>query len=65
MPSRCKRMVTANKTFRFETDAQGEPLVHRVDGRHPESYYIEQPMVGMTSFEQVFDLNANIYLIDP
>ncbi len=29
-----------NKTFRFETDAQGEPLVHRVDGQHPESHYI-------------------------
>ena len=24
-----------NETFRFETDAQGEPLVHRVDGRRP------------------------------
>ena len=24
-----------NTTFRFETDAQGEPMVHRVDGRHP------------------------------
>ena len=29
-----------NKTFRIETDAQGEPLVHRVDGRHPDSYYL-------------------------
>lgn len=30
-----------HKTFRFETDVQGEPLVHRVDGLHPESrYYI-------------------------
>ena len=28
-----------NRTFRIETDAQGEPLVHRVDGRHPNSYY--------------------------
>ena len=28
-----------NKTFRFETDAQGEPLVHRVDGQRPESHY--------------------------
>ena len=28
-----------NRTFRFETDAQGEPLVHRVDGRHPDSRY--------------------------
>ena len=27
-----------NKTFRFETDTQGEPLVHRVDGQHPKCY---------------------------
>ena len=28
-----------NVTFRIETDAQGEPMVHRVDGQHPDSYY--------------------------
>ena len=27
------------KTFRIETDAQGEPIVHRVDGQHPDSHY--------------------------
>ena len=26
-------------TFRVETDPQGEPVVHRVDGVHPDSYY--------------------------
>ena len=26
------------KTFRFETDDQGEPLVHRQDGQHPDSH---------------------------
>ena len=29
-----------NRTFRIETDAQGEPLVHRFDGRHSESHYV-------------------------
>lgn len=29
-----------NKTFRFETDAKGDPKVHRVDGRHTDSYYL-------------------------
>ena len=29
------------KTFRFETDDQGEPLVHRVDGQHPDSHYLD------------------------
>ena len=30
-----------NLTFRFETDAQGEPLVHRVDGEHSDAHYLE------------------------
>ena len=28
-----------NRTFPIETDAQDEPMVHRVDGKHPSSYY--------------------------
>ena len=28
-----------NTTFRFETDAQGEPMVHRLDGRYPTKHY--------------------------
>ena len=27
------------KTFQIETDAQGEPIVHRVDGQYPDSHY--------------------------
>ena len=27
------------KTFRIETDTQGDPIVHRVDGQHPDSHY--------------------------
>ena len=37
-----------NKTFLIETDDQGEPIIHRVDGG---------------SIGQMFDLQANIYLI--
>ena len=29
-------------TFRFETDDQGEPLVHRVDGEHGDAHYLER-----------------------
>ena len=29
-------------TFQYETDAQGEPLVHRVVGEHADEHYIEQ-----------------------
>ena len=50
-------------TFRFETGSQDEPIVHRVDGGHPDSYYLYNPDPMFDEIEQAFDLNANIYLI--
>ena len=52
-----------NKTFRVETDPQGVPIVHRVDGQHPDSYYIDNPGPMFDEIERAFNLNANIYLI--
>ena len=53
-----------DKTFRFETDAQGEPLVHRVDGRHSESHYANFGGGAMIDeLGEVFDVHANIYNI--
>ena len=53
-----------NRTFRIETDAQGEPLVHRVDGQHPERHYTESYGGAMIDeLEQRFDFDRNIYLI--
>ena len=57
-----------NKTFRFETDAQGEPLVHHVDGKHPDSYYAFDPKAGWDTLLRreigaAFDLNENIYVV--
>ena len=50
--------------FRFETDSQGEPMVHRVDGDHPFSYY-DNTLGTEVSWElqQAFDFNANIYFV--
>ncbi len=51
-------------TFRIETDAQGEPLVHRVDGQHPFSHYdntLGRAVVG--ELGQTFDRDGNIYFI--
>ena len=51
-------------TFRFETDPQGEPMVHRVDGDHPFSYY--DNTLGSEVFSELqgaFDFNTNIYFI--
>ena len=43
-----------NRTFRFETDEWGDPLVHRVDDLDGS---------GENEIYEVFDLSANIYLI--
>ena len=53
-----------NKTFRFETDAHDEPMVHRVDGQHPDSYYLDDAnRTVIDEIEQAFDRDANIYLL--
>ncbi len=54
-----------NKTFHVETDPQGEPMVHCVNGQHPDSHYIPGSYSGTEANEiaQVFDLSANVYLI--
>ena len=53
-----------NKTFRYETDARGEPLVHRVDGQHAFSHYDNTLGTAVVAeLEQTFDLDANIYVI--
>ena len=55
-------------TFRLETDTQGEPPVHRVDGQNPESHYFEKTpgvkhFLHRSEIEQVFDLEENVYVI--
>ena len=52
------------KTFRVETDAQGAPKVHRMDGRHPNTHYLDNTDTPASDeVEKVFDLEANVYLI--
>ena len=50
-------------TLRIETDARGEPLVHRVDGQHPDSHYLDDTHVVYGEIEEIFDLQENIYLV--
>ena len=52
-----------SKTFVFETDAQGRPQVHRVDGAHPDSHYLDVTDVVLPEIGQVFDLEENIYIV--
>ena len=52
------------KTFRFETNDRGEPMVHRVDGQHPFSHYDNTLGTAVVAeLQQTFDLDANIYVI--
>ena len=51
-------------TFRFETDAGGTPLVHRVDGEHADDYYYDNT-VGPVLWEiwQAYDRKENVVFI--
>ena len=52
------------KTFDIETDAMGEPIVHRIAGKYPVNHYSDDTLQRM--FEEigrVFDIQANIYLL--
>lgn len=57
----------SNTTFRIETDAEGEPLVHHVFGQHHEGYYHNDVnyynVTGAVLDEigQKFNLYENIY----
>ena len=49
--------------FRIETDPQGEPIVHRMDG-HPDIHYLDNTLSTVPDeVDETFDLNANVYLI--
>ena len=53
-----------NMTFKIETDAQGKPVVHRVDGQQSEIYYVDDTSsIVRTEIQQVFDVWQNIYFI--
>ena len=50
--------------FRIETDPQGEPVVHRVDGLHPDKHYIEYTEDTVRAeIYPPFDIEQNVYLI--
>ena len=34
-------------TFRYEADADGDPVVHRLDGDHGDAYYLSETSVGV------------------
>ena len=51
-------------TFRVETDSQGEPIVHRVDGDHPDTHYLDNTIrTVLDEINLAFNPEANVYLI--
>jgi hypothetical protein len=51
-----------NKTFQIETDAQGNPIVHRVDGNYSADHY-SNVTLELNEIEQAFDISANVILV--
>ena len=51
-------------TFRLETDAVGEPLVHHMVGDHSDSHYLDVTTTPVfQEIEKVFDRDENIYVV--
>ena len=52
------------KTFAVESDASGEPIVHRVDGQHADSHYLNDTYrTVLDELETQFDMTENVYFI--
>ena len=51
------------RTIRLETDDQGDPVVHRVDGRHPDSHYLDGTWDCVKEIGEAFDLSRNIVVV--
>ena len=53
-----------DRILRFETDDEGAPFVHRVDGQQSDSHYIDDTFSKvLDEIRQAFDLKKNIYLV--
>ena len=51
------------RTFRLETDADGDPVVHRVDGRHPDRHYLDGTWACVNEIGEAFDLSKSIIVV--
>ena len=50
------------KTFQIETDAQGTPIVHRVDGDHSNSHYVKRGRPE-NEISRAFDTSSIVHFI--
>ena len=54
------------KTFRLETDATGDVVVHHVNGKHSDAHYqnsLEGSMIVWDEIKEQFDTSKNIYVL--
>ena len=51
------------KTFQLETDSNGRPVVHHVQGSSPAEDYISQRILIVKELENLLDLIDHIYLV--
>ena len=51
------------KTFRVETDQWGNPIVRRVNGRHPDTYYLNDTMIVWEEILDRFETENTINFI--
>ena len=52
------------KTFNFETDAEGNAIVHRIDGKFTDAYYQQYTFERVQEeIEAAFDIDQHVYLV--
>lgn len=51
------------KTFRIETDAWDNPIVHRVNGKHPDKYYLSDTLLVWEEIRDQFEALHTINFI--
>ena len=49
--------------LRIESDARGEPLIHRVNGQYADSHYLDNTHVVYDEIDTAFDFERNIYVV--
>ena len=49
--------------LRIETDARGEPLIHRVNGQYADSHYLDNTHVVYDEIDLAFDFERNVYVV--
>ena len=53
-----------SKTFDFEKDENDKPIIYRVDGQFPDSYYLKDTSDKVTAeIYERFDIFRNVYLV--